>query len=441
MGGYVRDSIQGEECQDLDLVVESEGGAEALCRFLSKNYPEDFSQPHLLGKNYPIWQIVYQKTLDIEVADTHSEMFPDPLSRQRVIRYGTLEEDCRRRDFTINMLYLRALDSQLLDPSGCGLASLKARILRCHPSVDPEKIFSDDPLRILRLFRFKARWAFEVGEGVLRAAQSTISRLEVLSPERIRDEIIKTIPSGRLGPFFEDLRLIGAWEKLFPELLPMPLCEQDKIYHSEGNVWVHTLAVMQKSSPTVVGQLAALLHDVGKPAVATRVGDRIKFLEHEKFGEEMAEKFLRRFKFERDVVDKVKKLVRLHLRGGDAENWKHSKAARKFLRDAGDDLEDLLNLIEADSLSSLDSQGRPRISHLVLLRAALKEAQKVPLKKEDLISGTELMEKFKLPPGAHIKALKAAIQEFQDEAAAVGKVLSPEEALELIAPQIKRLSY
>lgn len=431
VGGFVRDQLLGQASPDLDVVIEHPGGAEALTAYLSRTIPQ-FSKPHLLGKNYPIWQLVHDTRTDVEFADTHSEMFPDPRTRQRVVVYGSQLEDCRRRDFTVNMLYRRLIDGDLQDPSRVGIADLKAGQLRCHPDVAAEKIFSDDPLRILRLFRFKARWNFTVEARTRAAAQSQIHRLGILSPERIRDELKKVMVQGKLSEFLEDLRLAGTWPQLFPELLPMVDCEQDKIYHAEGDVWTHTRLVMEKVPPTEALQLAALLHDVAKPQTQSRVGERIKFLEHERVGVAMAEAFLKRLKFEKAIVEKVTLLVRLHLRGGDVTAWKSLKPARKLLREAGEHLEDLLALIAADSGSSLDSAGKARTEHIILLREKLAEAaqSEARIPKDALLTGSEIMTELNIGSGPQVKILKERLQEIGDDFADRGEVLTREWAVQ-----------
>ncbi|MBS1985644.1 MAG: HD domain-containing protein [Bdellovibrionales bacterium] len=440
VGGYVRDAQLGIASKDLDLVVEQPGGARALTTWLHAKLGAAVTRPHELGAGYPIWQIVFQsevnhggetyltKDATIEVADTQFEMFPDPESRQRVTRYGDLAEDCRRRDFTVNMLYRDLTTGNIVDPCGRGLGDLHAGVLRGHPEVDLHKIFSDDPLRMIRLVRFHVRFGWTIPTDVLRVVSDCAERVKILSAERVRDEFTKIMLMGRLGPALELLRATGLLPELFPELLPMIGCGQDRHYHSEGDVWVHTLRVIQNTPPTLVLQLAALLHDVGKPATRSEHGDRVKFLGHEKISTEIARHFMQRWKFESGLIARVEHLVALHLRGGDATAWTSLKPARKLIRDAGDALPDLLKLIEADSRSSLGPDGNPRLEHLPVLHDRLARAGEIPVQRRPVLNGHEVMQLLQLPAGPEIRSILDELREWEDDEAIAGRVLTREAA-------------
>ncbi len=278
VGGAVRDYLLwGRTGPDLDIVVERSGGAEILAVALAHHWKDRASQPHALGQGYPIWQIILElpeefrndvgaETLEIQIADTQSEMFPDPATRQRRARFGNLFEDCARRDFTVNMLYWSCEDARVVDPSGAGLTHLREGFLAAHPQVDATKMFRDDPLRMLRLLRFRSKLGFEVDPRLWPIFDAEFDRISILSAERVRDEILKLLPSGGLVGFLETLRERGHLKTLFPEFIPMIGCGQDRTYHSEGDVWTHTMMVISQAPRTPALQLAALLHDTGKPA-------------------------------------------------------------------------------------------------------------------------------------------------------------------------------
>lgn len=441
VGGFVRDQILGLESKDLDLVVEEPGGAERLARWLHARFPESVSNPHALGAGYPIWQVVFKEDVqldgelfrtqgaEIEIADTQSECFPDPNTRQRVTRYGSIEEDCRRRDFTVNMLYKDLANGDLVDPSGAGRADLARGVLRGHPQSDLDKIFSDDPLRMLRLVRFHARFGWEIPTEVSDCARRNAERMRILSAERVRGELEKIMLAGRLHLALKLMLDLGQIHVLLPELLPMVGCGQDRVYHSEGDVWTHTLLVVSHAPPTIALQLAALFHDVGKPATRSEHGERVKFLGHETISAEITEQVLARLKFGHALAAKVLKLVRLHLRGGDVRLWTGLKPARKLMRDAGEELEDLLRLIEADSRSSLGPEGEPRLEHIPALREKIAAASVVPLRRQPVLSGHDIMETLGLQPGRHVRTALEQVTEWEDEAAERGEILSREDAL------------
>ena len=431
VGGYVRDRVLGIESDDIDLVIEVEGGAERLAKWLHDFAPDRISKAHAMGNGYPIWQVLVDGK-DVEIADTQVEMFPDPASRQRVSRFGSLHDDCMRRDFTVNMLYLDLNSNQVIDPSGRGQSDIKGKILRGHPQVSMEKIFADDPLRILRLIRFHCRFLWSVPDSVEAAARHVISRLAILSTERIHGELEKILQTGKLAEALKMIQRLCGLGELFPELVPMIGCEQDKVYHSEGDVWVHTLRVIELAPKSPVLQLAALLHDIGKPGTRTERGERVKFIGHEKLSVERAQIFLKRLHFESSICKKVLHLVELHLRGGDALQWSTLKPARKLIRDAGDDLDDLLLLIEADSKASLGPDGQPRIEHLNVLRKKLREAQIIPVRREPLLSGRDIMSLLGLKPGPQIKQWLDWLVELEDVWAGSARVLTREDAAQEI---------
>ncbi|MEO5668703.1 MAG: HD domain-containing protein, partial [Bdellovibrionota bacterium] len=425
VGGSVRDFLrEGLVGPDIDLCVEEKGGAEKLAHALARVLAPRASKVHPLGQGYPIWQLVVRipqelgcvfDEIEIQIADTQKEMFPDPTTRARVTTFGDLAEDCGRRDFTVNMLYWDLRTHALLDPSGRGRDDLRSQRLAPHPDVDPAKIFRDDPLRMLRLLRFRSRLGFEVDASLWRAFDAEFDRVSILSPERVRDEILKVIPSGTLADFLETLRDRGKLAQIFPELVPMIGCGQDALYHSEGDVWVHTLLVMRHAPDTPALQLAALLHDTGKPNTREEKNSRVSFILHEKISTEIADAWLEKWRFPKLLRERVHALVALHLRGGDVTQWKSMKPARKLLRDAGEALPELLQLIHADSKSSLGPDGAERTEHLPLLQARLDEAARIEQPSKPALSGTLIMQHFNLREGPEVKRLKQLAEEIREE--------------------------
>lgn len=431
VGGGVRDSLLGIPTHDIDLTVEVEGGAERVARFLSDAAGDRATAPHHLGAGYPIWQVDFRgdfEGFEVQIADTQAEMFPDPATRARIARFGTLEEDCLRRDFTVNMLYRRIATGDVVDPSGAGLDDLKSGVLRGHPRASLDKIFADDPLRMLRLARFHARYGWKIDSEARAAVGRNAARVSILSAERVRGELEKIIEKGRLEVALEVLRETKLLDPLFPELLPMIGCTQDRHYHSEGDVWVHTLAVIANAPRTLPLQLAALLHDTGKPVTRSEDGTRVKFLGHETVSTDVTRSFLERLKFSKSLIDRVTTLVKLHLRGGDATQWVSARPARKLMRDAGDALPELLQLIEADSRASRGPDGEPRLEHLPILHARLEEAAQIPVRRKPVLDGRDVMACLNLKGGPEVGRAMEWLQELEDDEASSGRVLTPEEA-------------
>jgi poly(A) polymerase len=451
VGGFVRDQLLGIESKDMDAVVEAPGGAEAFAKFLQGRYPDSISNPHCLGAGYPIWQVVFKTDIvengvvfflrgcELEIADTQKEMFPESSTRNRITSFGTLAEDCARRDFCCNMLYLDLTTQKILDPSGKGFEDIQTGSLSGHPAVSMEKIFSDDPLRILRLIRFHCRFKWRIDPRCLLAIEPTKERLKILSEERVRDEIIKMAESGHFELGLELIRRTGVLEILFPQLVPMVGCTQDNIYHSEGDVWVHTLLVVKNAEKSLLQQLTALLHDVGKPVTRSEVGLRVKFLGHEKESSRMATEFLNHWKFSQPLRNNVVKLVDLHLRGSDVQNWKGVRAARKLLRDAGDLINELLMFIEADSMSSLGPDGSPRLEHLPMLKEQLVKAQLIPIRTQPLLDGLSIMELLNIPGGPQIKLVQLFVLELEDLFAERGETLDVPAAKEAVLNRFAKI--
>lgn len=428
VGGFLRDQILGRPSKDFDFCVEAKDGAEALCKDLHQRFAQDFSSARQMGAQYPIWQCVW-KGLDIQFADTHRENYPDSNSRHRELVFASKEEDCKRRDFTINMLYQNVASEDVLDLCGSSLKDLRENFLRCHPDADPNKVLFEDPLRILRFIRFQALWGCEAEFSLLEALKNNGSRIKVVSAERIRDELIKICEQGKLSVALEKIRELDILKDIFPEALPMIGCEQDKIYHSEGDVWVHTLRVIENAPNGVELQMAAFLHDIGKPATQSFHGERIKFLGHEDLSEKIAHEILRRLKFSTETTDRICKLIKLHLRGGDALQWKGHRAARKLLRDVYPLEKELLALIKADSLASLDQNGKNRLGHIEALEEKLKEAQSIPLSRKPILNGKEILSALQIPSGPLIGEIHEALLQLEDDWASDGKVLDKETAL------------
>jgi len=436
VGGSLRDEQLGIDSADYDFAIEQENGAKAITHELHESFPELFSTPYQMGAQYPIWQITW-KNLDLQFADTHREHYPDKASRQRELHFAPLNEDCRRRDFTINMLYQRVSNKELLDPSGAAIVDIESRTLRTHPLEGSSQIFFEDPLRIVRMLRFMSTLEMKADAELLKGAQDQKERLDVVSVERIRDEFLKVLHKGALKSFMESTLSLNLLENLFPELLPMIGCTQDKIYHAEGDVWVHTMMVIEQAPKSPLLQLSALLHDIGKPQTRTEHGERVKFLGHETLSADMAKEFLDKRKFSKTLTSDVEKLVRLHLRGSDCSKWKGLKAARRFVRDSEPLTEELIQLIEADSHASLSSNGSPRLEHIALLRNFVKEANRIPISQKPILNGREIISALGIEPGPIIGEIHTKLQDLSDEYAEKGQALSKEQALDWLKDKQK----
>jgi len=459
VGGYVRDELLAQMFpgkvdppKDLDVVVEMEGGAEKIAKYLngtlknSKGSPATHS-PHELGKGYPIWSLSFYeddsgnvKVGDkvystagavIEFADTQKEAFPDPETRQRVTTHGTLDEDIKRRDFTVNMLIKDMTTGEIKDLTGVSKSDLENGVLKGHPEVDLNKIFSDDPLRMIRLVRFKVKYGWNIPDDVRDIVKRNVHRLNILSSERIRDELLKIIKYGKLKEAIalskelgmdkveveEDGEELNALSFLMEKLKPLEIYHDSKHHidtddKKDDKIIDHTLNVVTEAKNTIEAQLAALLHDIGKPiARAVSEDGRIKYKKHEEAGLEIAEEILRKFKIDSKTIKKVLSLVKNHMRPHSLE-YATDKALRKFIRDMGDDLEDVLDMAEADSRGK-----NPPNDYVHKLRRRIKEIQnaKIPVTTKSVLDGKEIMDILKVKGGPGVGKAKQFILDLQDE--------------------------
>lgn len=443
-GGYVRDEVMGISAKDLDMVVEMNGGAEKLTKFIYGQFPGRVSRP-LQMKNYPIWVIAFKddvefegevyktKGADIEVADTQKESFPTEDSRQRVTEPGTLAEDVERRDFTVNMLLKDMTTGEIKDLTGTSVNDIKKGLLRGHPGVDFDKIIRDDPLRMLRLVRFQAKYGWNVPLWVMRAVKRNAGRIAIVSGERIRDELVKVMNLGKLAKAVKFMKALGLLGYVFPEIEALKGVEHeyDKGSHQEGDVYRHTIGVLQGAKPGVMNQLAALLHDVGKPQSREVIDGLVRFIGHEKVSGEMAEAIMRRLKFEKKDVQAVRRLVEMHMRPHHLTRADVGpKALRRFIRQVGEELVDaVLDLAEADSLGNLPPDNQiPKLREMIdeVKRTQPSVSAKPPL------DGREIMKLLGVGPGKVVGEAGKFLVDKMDEYAALGREMSKHDAEELL---------
>jgi poly(A) polymerase len=409
VGGPVRDAMLGRAHNDLDFATSARpDDTERLLRaWVGRegavwDMGRDFGT---IGCRKGDWQV--------EVTTYRSDSY-DPASRKPAVDFGdTLTGDLGRRDFTVNAMAVSVTATgpgrELVDPYG-GVVDLANRLLRTPGR--PEDSFSDDPLRMLRAARFAAQLAFTVDPAVVAAMTAMADRISIISAERIRDELSKLVmaPYPRLG-----LTLLvdtGLAALVLPELPALAL-ERDE-HHRHKDVYEHTLTVLEQSidledrlgGPDLVSRLAALMHDVGKPRTRRFVDDgSVTFHHHDVVGAKLTRKRLQALRFPGDTVDAVAKLVELHLRFhgyGDGE-WTDS-AVRRYVRDAGDQVERLHVLTRADCTTRNAKKAdrlRRTYDDLESRIARLSEEEELASIRPDL-DGSQIMEILGIPPGPNV---------------------------------------
>ncbi len=404
VGGAVRDELLGAPSPDADLVTRAD--APALAREL---------YAHGIGDHPPVLYERFGTALltvggdPVEFVTARKESY-DEGSRKPSVERATYAEDAQRRDFTLNALYKDLFTGALMDPLGTGLADLRAGVLRTP--LDPEATFSDDPLRMLRAVRFRHRLGFAYAPGLEDAIRSQAPRLAIVSPERVRDELLKMLDRPSAPDALADLMRLGLVPFVLPELAAMPGVDQGSFHHLD--VWEHTLLALrnlwaQEPPPDRETTLAVLLHDVGKPATREIRDGKIRFFGHEAVGAEMTREALARLRFPNAAIERVARLVKAHMRLGTAPEFTPS-AARRLLRDMGEDTDRLLRVVDADAGALAPGV---RALDLAPVRARLAEVAAAAPKTGYVspLSGAEIMALTGLGPGPEIGRLKAKLEE------------------------------
>jgi poly(A) polymerase len=331
-----------------------------------------------------------------EITTFRAEVYR-PESRKPTVEYADdIETDLSRRDFTVNAIALALDEPELVDPYG-GLADLAARQLRTPMA--PEISFEDDPLRMLRAARFTATLQFAPTADVVDAVTRLRDRLEIVSAERIRDELSKLLLADDPSPGLWLIARTGLSDEFLPELNALQL-EQDPI-HRHKDVLAHTIAVVSKTSPRLVLRLAALLHDVGKPKTRGFGPQGVTFHHHEVVGARMARERMVALRYSNDIVDAVTKLVELHLRFHTFRMGWTDSAVRRYVRDAGPLLDDLNELTRSDCTTRNPKKAAALGRRMDELEARIGElaAQEELAKIKPPLDGRQIMEFLGVEPG------------------------------------------
>ena len=412
VGGYVRDIFLERPSNDIDVVVVGSGikVADALRRKLGR-------KAHIsVFKNFGTAQVKY-KDLEVEFVGARRESYSHD-SRKPVVEDGTLEDDQNRRDFTINAMAIqlnKAHFGELVDPFG-GIEDLEDGIIRTP--LDPDITFSDDPLRMMRCVRFATQLKFFIEDETFEALTRNADRLKIISGERICDELNKIMISAQPSRGFVDLQRSGLLNLILPELAALDIVET-KNGRAHKNNFYHTLEVLDnvaKKSDNLWLRWAALLHDIGKtrskrwdPALGWT------FHNHNFLGAKMVPDIFRRLKEPMDMKMKyVQKLVDLHMRPiVIADEVVTDSAVRRLLNDAGDDIDDLMTLCEADITSKNQVRKRQFLENFRMVREKIADLKERDYKRllQPVIDGNEIMEMFHLKPCREVGALKQCLKD------------------------------
>lgn len=412
IGGYVRDLFLNRPSCDIDVVVVGSGIrlAEAFCKSLGRG-------AHLsVFRTFGTAQVKWHGH-EIEFVGARSESYSSD-SRKPVVEVGTLEDDQCRRDFTINVLALCLNGKhfgELVDPFG-GVDDLREKIIRTP--LDPDITFSDDPLRMMRCVRFASQLGFYIYDETFDALERNAERIKIVSQERIIDELNKIILSPHPSKGLVDLQRAGLLQYILPEVSDLDLQETRGKFSHKNNFY-HTLEVLENvaaNSNKLWLRWAALLHDIGK--TTTKRWDPVNgwtFKNHNVAGARMVKGIFRRIKLPLDERMKyVQKLVDLHMRPiAIADSEVTDSAVRRLLFDAGDDIEDLMTLCEADITSRNRQRKQTFLDNFKLVRRRLKEIEERDRIRnfQPPVDGNEIMETFGLKPCREVGMLKALVKD------------------------------
>lgn len=412
-GGAVRDLIMKRPIKDIDICVDIENGGIKLSKWLYDNN-------HLahIPVTYPtygtsMFSLSVYPEIEIEAVQTRKEQYKDKSSRNPEVTFGTLKEDCNRRDLTINSLYYDIFHQKYIDITGYGKRDIKAKKIRCIGEIsNPEninyeidRIYEDDPLRILRAIRMCAVFGFDISDLTYDGLKRNVDRLQIISKERINSELNKILLSGNPVHALKIIKDIGAFKYIIPEIEGTYELFQNA--HHNATVWWHTLETVQllKGCGELDVMMSGLLHDIGKiRTLSYDDNGKTHFYEHEIYSEKLCDAILKRLKYSNSFIKTVKILVKNHMRTKQWGKKIKDSSVRKLEYELGEtNFYKLMKLIHADNNAHGENR---RLSEQVY--EILENVEKHKQNGTDMFSyklpvcGDDVMNILKIPSGKEV---------------------------------------
>lgn len=403
VGGYIRDILLRRKSNDIDIVMEAD--ALSFARGFASYY--HLPAPVFYGRFGTA--MIETSGIKIEFATARKESYPDN-SRKPDVQRATIEEDFARRDFTINAIAKNLITGEIIDLFN-GREDIKKKIIRTP--ISPEKTFYDDPLRILRGIRFATRLKFEIENGTLEGMKKNVSRLSIVSIERISEEILKTLEAKEPSRGFYLMDEVGALAIVLPEVSAL---KEKRTDHPCKELFSHTLQVLDNVSihtRDVYLKMAALLHDIGKPATLQVGNGKVSFHRHEFVGQKMSYRICRRLNIPEEKGKFIGRMIRYHLRPHLlAKEDPTDSALRRFIKEMGKDIKPLFTLAKADLTSHNITRVKNALEKLTRLEERIKD-----INKRDRLSsfklaidGYAIMKLFEIPEGRKVGEIKQRLE-------------------------------
>ena len=442
-GGAVRDQQLGMPIKDIDLVVNEPNGGIEFANWMTHQLgihtsgnPVTF--PKFGTAKFNLRGVKHNghdlSDVDVEVVMPRTEKYTKG-SRKPKVGAGTLAQDVERRDFTVNSLLKDLSTGEIMDLTGMGKEDIKQGIVKTP--LDPDVIFTDDPLRMLRAIRFTTKYDWKLPMFMIKGIKKNADQINNISAERIRDELNKMLQTKSPDTAMRLLQVTGLSKHILPELDKLKGLKQNK-YHDE-DAHKHTMQVLKGVPPDLKTRLAALFHDIGKADTKEIIDTETHFYKHEEVGAEIARDIMKRLKYPNEIIDSVTTAVRGHMRlkqAGKSGKIISDKALRKLKLDLGDHLEHTLDLMDADNAAH--SPEHRMIKQIPAIRNRLKNLKDVPENKKIPIpiDGNDVMRHLGIKPGPLVKTMLAAVADQWLENPDITK----EEALKLITKTLKAMA-